>query len=593
MSPTQQYKMIDYSWKVKAKGDESLIEELSYELNIKEVLANLLIQRGITTFDQAKRFFRPSLEHLYDPFMMKDMDLAVERVTRAIRNNERILIYGDYDVDGTTSVAMVYLFIKKIYENVGYYIPDRYDEGYGISEKGITYALENKYSLIITLDCGIKANKIIYQAKSKGIDFVICDHHQPGDEIPQAYAVLDPKQSACTYPFKDLSGCGVGYKLLQAFAIRNQMPVTEVEKYLDLVAVSIASDIVPLIDENRVLAYFGLKKLNANPSFGLQAIIKSSSIEDKEMAIDDIVFKIGPKINAAGRMESGSTAVELLIAETPAKASEMSKEIIIHNNSRKNIDRKITLEALQIISGNADLIDKKTTVLFNPDWHKGVVGIVASRMTDFYYRPTVILTESNGFVTGSARSVEGYDLYSAIEACSDLLENFGGHMYAAGLTLRPEKVRLFSDRFERIVSESITEEQLTPQIEVDGIIELSDITSKFYRILKQFQPFGPDNMAPVFLTKNVCDSGYGRVVGNTREHLKLDLVTDREPTQSYPAIAFNKAHLFDKIHMGNPFDICYTIEENCFMGKTTLQVHVKDIKVMSVVENLQSNKPEF
>lgn len=593
MSPTKQYKMIDFAWKVKEKGDAGLIERLSYELNINEVLANLLIQRNISTYEDAKRFFRPSTEHLYDPFMMKDMDKAVERISKAIYNKEKILVYGDYDVDGTTSVAMVYLFLRKFYNDVGYYIPDRYDEGYGISIKGINYASENGYSLVITLDCGIKANRIISEAKKKGIDFVICDHHQPGEKSPDAYAVLDPKQPDCTYPFKELSGCGVGFKLLQAYCIRKNIPFSEVEKYLDLVAVSIASDIVPLIDENRVLAYYGLKKLNTNPSFGLQAIIKSSGIEDKEIVIDDIVFKIGPKINAAGRMESGSTAVELLIAETPSQASEMSKEIIIFNNSRKNIDRKITLEALQIVTETEELVNRKTTVLFNPDWHKGVVGIVASRLTDFFYRPTVILTESNGFVTGSARSVEGYDLYSAIEACSDLLENFGGHMYAAGLTLKPEKVRMFSDRFERIVSETITKEQLIPQIEVDGEIELSDITPKFYRILKQFQPFGPENMAPVFLTRNVCDSGYGRIVGNSKEHLKLDLITDREPTQSYPAIAFNKAHLFNQIHLGNPFDICYTIEENCFMGKTTLQVHIKDIKVMNIVESLQNKETDF
>lgn len=588
MSPSKLFKMIEFTWKLKGRGDEAIIKKLSEELNISEKLSNLLVQRGITTFEEAKRFFRPTLDHLYDPFLMKDMDKAIERLSRAINNNEKILVYGDYDVDGTTSVAMVYMFLKKIYSNVGYYIPDRYDEGYGISDKGINFASENNYSLIISLDCGIKANRIINQALKQDIEFIICDHHQPGENIPRAYAVLDPKQEDCAYPFKELSGCGVGYKLLQAYAQKHNLPSEELEQYLDLVAVSIASDIVPLIDENRVLAFYGLKKLNSNPGFGLKAIIKSSGIEDKEIAIEDIVFRIGPKINAAGRMESGSTAVELLIAEDHEQAAEMSREINIYNNSRKNIDRKITIEALEQISSDQELIDRKTTVLYNPDWHKGVVGIVASRLTDYYYRPTVILTESNGYVTGSARSVEGFDLYSAIEDCSDLLENFGGHMYAAGLTLLPEKVKMFSDRFERLVSERITEEQLIPQIYIDEVLELSDITPKFYRILNQFRPFGPENMAPVFLTRNVCDSGYGRVVGNTKEHLKLDLLTEKEPTHSYPAIAFQKAHHFDKINLGNPFDICYSIEENSFMGKTTLQVHIKDMKVQSIVENLQN-----
>ena len=590
MSPAKQYKMIDYTWKVKEKGDENIIKKLSKQLNINQILSNLLAQRGITNYDEAKRFFRPGIDHLYDPFLMKDMDKAIERINRAMNNNEKILIYGDYDVDGTTSVAMVYLFLRDIYSNIGYYIPDRYDEGYGISQKGIDYAEENGFTLIISLDCGIKANSKINMALEKGIEFIVCDHHHPGENIPKAFAVLDPKQKNCKYPFKELSGCGVGFKFLQALTIKNEIHFYELEKYLDLVAVSIASDIVPLIDENRILAHFGLLKLNTNPSYGLQAVIKSSGIEDKEIVIEDIVFKIGPRINAAGRMESGSTAVELLIAETPEQAADMSKEINVFNNSRKNIDRKITLEALDIISNDEELINRKTTVLYNPEWHKGVVGIVASRLTDFYYRPTVILTESNGFVTGSARSVEGYDLYSAIEACSDLLENFGGHMYAAGLTLRPEKVRMFSDRFERIVTETITEDQLIPQIEVDDVIELSEINPKFFRILKQFQPFGPENMAPVFLTKNVCDSGYGRIVGNTKEHLKLDIVTEKKPTHSYPAIAFQKAHHFDRINIGNPFDICFAIEENCFMGKTTLQLHIKDIKVMNVVENLQNKK---
>lgn len=583
------HKIVEYSWKLKEMGDENIIANLSKELNVDSVIANLLIQRGITNFQDAKNFFRPSLDHLHDPYLMRDMDKAVERIIKAMDNHEKILIYGDYDVDGTTSVALVYLFIKKIYANIDFYIPDRYAEGYGISKKGIDYAIENNISLIITLDCGIKAVGRINNASSQGVDFIVCDHHQPGSEIPKAYAVLDPKQNGCNYPYKELSGCGVGFKFMQALSMKKNIPFTELEQFIDLVVVSIASDIVPLTGENRVLAHYGLKKLNSDPLFGLKAVIKTSGLDDKEIVIEDIVFKIGPRINAAGRMESGKTAVELLISETTDIAANMSKEIDVFNNSRKNIDRKNTIEALDMISEDEEQLNKKTTVLYNPTWHKGVVGIVASRLTDYYYRPTVILTESNGYATGSARSVEGFDLYSAIEACSDLLENFGGHMYAAGLTLKPEKVKLFSDRFERIVTETIKPEQLIPQILIDAEIELCDITPKLYRILNQFRPYGPENMAPVFFTKNVSDSGYGRIVGNTREHLKLDLVTEKYPMNSYPAIAFQKAQHFEKISMGNPFNICYTIEENVFMGKSTIQLHIKDIKVKNVVSLLIKN----
>lgn len=580
MSPIK-YKTVEFVWKIKPKGDLDIIKRLASELNINPVLANLLTQRGISTFEGARNFFRPSLEQLYDPFLMKDMHKAIERLNSAIEKKEKILIYGDYDVDGTTSVAMLYLFLSNFYKNIDYYIPDRYDEGYGISKQGIDYAVDNGFKLIITLDCGIKSNQKINYATEKGIDFIICDHHQQGDEVPKAYAVLNPKQRECKYPYKELSGCGVGFKFLQGFCIYNSLPFSDIEKYLDLVVVSIASDIVPLTGENRVLAFYGLKKLNDNPTSGLKAIIKTAGIGDKEIAIDDIVFKIGPRINAAGRMESGSKAVDLLISEGGELAAEMSKEINVFNNSRKNIDRKITIEALDLIANDQILKNRKSTVLFNPEWHKGVVGIVASRLTDYYYRPTVVLTESNGYATGSARSVEGFDLYNAVDACSDLLENFGGHMYAAGLTMKLSKLQTFIERFEQIVSKTITSVQLTPHIEIDDVIELCDINPKFYNILKQFQPFGPENMSPVFLTENVCDSGYGRIVGSTKEHMKLDIVQEKKPTLSYPAIAFQKAHYFENICKGDPFDICYTIEENNFMGKTNLQIHIKDIKLRS------------
>jgi single-stranded-DNA-specific exonuclease len=579
----KQYKTVDHNWRIKEKGDADVIERLTNELSIDAVLANLLAQRGITSYDEAKAFFRPSMEHLHDPFLMKNMDQGVNRLKVAIDHGEKILVYGDYDVDGTTSVALVYLFLNKIYDKVGYYVPDRYSEGYGISMEGIQYAETNEYSLVVALDCGIKAVEKIEHAKQKGIDFIICDHHTPADKIPEAMAVLDPKQPGCEYPYKDLSGCGVGFKLIQGYCKRHKLDFSLLEDLLDLVAVSIASDIVPVTGENRVLAHFGLKKLNDNPGEGLKAIIKSAGLTNKQILIDDIVFKIGPRINAAGRMESGRIAVELLVTRDEKHALKMSKAINICNNSRKNIDRQITLDALNTISADQHTTNRKTSVLFNPEWHEGVLGIVASRLKDYYYRPTVVLTKSNGMITGSARSVEGYNLYNAVDACSDLLENFGGHKYAAGLTLSLENLPEFERRFEKHVAETITEDLLTPCIEADDVIDLHEISPKFYRILKQFQPFGPENMAPVFLTRNVSDSGYGRIVGSTKEHLKLDLVQEHEPMHSFPGIAFQKAQHFKAISMGNPFDICYSLEENEFMGKVSLQIRIKDIKVNKVV----------
>jgi len=568
---------MDKRWIYKNKGNPETINHLAEALGVERVLATLLVQRGISTFDEAKKFFRPSLEDLYNPFLMKDMQAAVERIERAIRGNERILVYGDYDVDGTTAVALIYSFLQKRYSKIGYYIPDRYNEGYGISLKGIDYAAENGYSLVIALDCGIKANEKVAYAQSRRIDFIICDHHLPGDQIPQAVAVLDPKRPDCKYPFKELSGCGVGFKLLQAYCQKNGTNMEELYQYLDLVAVSIASDIVPVIDENRVLSFYGLQKLNVNPSKGLRSIIRIAGIEKQQIAIDDIVFRIGPRINAAGRMESGKSAVDLLCADDDLIAFEMGSLINSCNNDRKNVDRLITHEALRMIASDSKAPHRNTTVLFNPTWHKGVVGIVASRLIETYYRPTVVLTQSENMATGSARSVPGFDLYQAVEACADLLESFGGHMYAAGLTMKVENVQAFKDRFEEVVNKTITPELLIPQIDIDEELSLNQIDDKFFRILKQFQPFGPGNMSPVFVTENVTDSGEGRLVGPDKEHIKLSLIhTDKSKT--YQAIAFQLAEHYRSIHEGKPFDICYTITENVFRGQTTLQIRVKDIK---------------
>ncbi|HDR88309.1 MAG TPA: single-stranded-DNA-specific exonuclease RecJ [Bacteroidetes bacterium] len=565
-------------WQLRERGNENVVEQLSAELSIDPVLTNLLVQRGIDTFEKARTFFRPQLSDLYDPFLMKDMNIAIDRIGSAMARNEKILVYGDYDVDGTTSVALIYTFFRQFYQNMGYYIPDRYTEGYGISFKGVDYAAENNYTLIIALDCGIKAiDKVEYAARKK-IDFIICDHHRPGNELPAATAVLDPQRPDCNYPFRELSGCGVGFKLIHAYARINSIPFESIVPLLDLVAVSIASDIVPLVDENRVMAYFGLKQLNTNPRLGLRSIIKTAGIENKEITIEDIVFRIGPRINAAGRIESGTKAVELLIASDDKLAHDISDKINTFNNTRKNIDRNITREAMQMISSNPRRRNASSTVLFNPDWHKGVIGIVASRLIETYYRPTVILTESNGFVTGSARSVNGFDLYNAIEACSDLLENFGGHMYAAGLTLRPENLEEFSERFEQVVRKTITPEQMIPVVDIDGEMDFPLIDNRMIRILNQFRPFGPENMAPVFVTRRVRDVGTGRIVGNTGEHLKLDLVQEGHNHPPLGAIAFHLAHHFDRIRNGQPFDVCYTIEENEFRGITSIQLMVKDIK---------------
>jgi single-stranded-DNA-specific exonuclease len=487
------------------------------------------------------------------------------------------LVYGDYDVDGTTAVALVYSFLKEQYSNVEFYIPDRYKEGYGVSFHGLDFASQNNCKVVITLDCGIKAVEKIKYAKSKGLDVIVCDHHYPGDEIPKALAVLDPKQPGCSYPYKELSGCGVGFKLIHAYSKIQGIPFSAISHYLDLVAVSIASDIVPITGENRVLAYFGLKQLNESPRTGLKEIIKEAEIF-RALTIEDVVFKIGPRINAAGRMETGGKVVELLISKDTKLATGISKEINNFNIERRSVDRIITTEAMRMISEDQRRVNSKTTVLYNPAWKKGVIGIVASRLIETYYRPTVILTESNGFATGSARSVQGYDLYQAIEACSDLLESFGGHMFAAGLTLKKENIQPFIQRFEEYVNSTITEDQLMPRVFIDTELSFSEINEEFFKVMSQFQPFGPENMSPIFISRNVYDTGTGRMVGSSGEHLKLDLCHETATTKSFPAIAFSQANHFEYIKGGSPFDICYSIEMNEFRGNKNLQLNIRDIK---------------
>jgi single-stranded-DNA-specific exonuclease len=566
---------------IKPRGDENSIKHLSDVLGVNDHLANLLVHRGISTFDEAEYFFRPSLENLHDPFLMTDMNKAVERLDAAIIRSENILIYGDYDVDGTTSVAMVYSFLKKYTDSIGFYIPDRYTEGYGISKKGIDYAADHNYTLIVALDCGIKAEEKINYANQKKIDFIICDHHTPGEKIPNAFAVLDPKRPDCNYPDKNLSGCGVGFKLLQAFASRKKIPFEALTEYIDLTAVSIASDIVPVIGENRILAFHGLKKLGENPVRGLKTIKQVAGIKEKEITISDCVFKIGPRINAAGRIKSGSDAVKLLISDEAESAKGFALQIDGYNDERKSLDRMITHEALREIGNSIEKRNRKTTVLFNKEWHKGVIGIVASRLTDTYYRPTVILTESNGFATGSARSISDFNLYDAVEACSHLLENFGGHKFAAGLTMKLENVEEFSDCFERYVSEHITEDQLRPVIEVDDEIKLSDIDRKFYNIIRQMAPFGPENMNPVFLTRNVYDTGNSKVVGNNKEHLRLEIRDDVGNVLNGIAFSPEPEHVKHIIEK-KPFSVCYSIDRNDFNGASTLQLKIKEIIIETI-----------
>ncbi len=567
--------MLEKRWKILSISEEQVSENLSKELGLDKTLTNLLVQRGIKTFQEAKKFFRPSLLDLHNPFLMKDMEKAISRLEEAISQKQKILIYGDYDVDGTTAVSLVFTFLKSFYPNLEYYVPDRYSEGYGISFQGIDYAAKNNFSLIIALDCGIKAIDKIEYANSKTVDFIICDHHRPGDVLPAAIAVLDPKRNDCEYPFKELSGCGVGFKLIQAYAQKNDIPFKEIEKYLDFVAISIAADIVPIVGENRILTYFGLQKINSNPRAGIKAILELNNVR-RQLTVTDLVFIIAPRINAAGRIETARKAVDLLISDCADFSAISGKNINTTNTERKNIDADITKEALSFLELNIEQQKKKTTVVYSENWHKGVVGIVASRLIEKYYRPTIVLTQSNGLITGSARSVKDFDIYDAIDACSHLLEQFGGHKYAAGLTLKPENLNQFIRKFEEVVCSSITDELLVPEIEIDEQINFSDITDKFFRVLKQFAPFGPGNMNPVFLSSNLLDKGYARVVGTT--HLKSDLYHPENPDVFYAAMGFNMADYLPMVTSKNPLKVCYTIEENEWNGNISLRLNVKDIK---------------
>ena len=549
------------------------MEELQRTLNVDAVLASLLVRRGITTFEEARRFFRPELEHLHDPFLMQDMRVAISRIEQAKASKEKILVYGDYDVDGTTSVALVYSFFKKYHSEIDFYIPDRYTEGYGISIQGIDYAAENGYSLIIALDCGIKSVDKIDYANKKNIDFIICDHHLPGDKLPAAVAVLDPKRLDCAYPYKELSGCGIGFKLVQAYAQKNKIPFNDISCYLDLVAVSIASDIVPITGENRVLAWYGLQKINTDPCKGISALMNLSGRKEN-LTITDVVFTIGPRINAAGRIDDAKHAVNLLIADTDAIAFEKGEVINLKNTERKEHDRNITEQALALIDADAELIARKTTVVYNAQWHKGVIGIVASRLTEKYYRPTIVMTQSNGYAAGSARSVLGFDLYEALLECGDLLEQFGGHKYAAGLTIKTENIPAFQQKFEEVVARTIPEELLIQSISIDAELKLDQISAKFYRILKQFEPFGPQNMAPIFVSRNVYTYGSASTAGE--KHLKMSVHQDNKTY--FNCIGFGLSEYLPSINNGMAFDICYTIEENTWMNKTALQLNIKGIR---------------
>ena len=549
---------------------------LAKETGISPVLCKLLLERGISSAAEAKRFFRPQLNELHDPFLMKDMDIAVDRLNEAMGRKERIMVYGDYDVDGTTAVALVYKFLQQFYSNIDYYIPDRYEEGYGVSVKGVDYAYETGVKLIIVLDCGIKAVNEIAYAKEKGIDFIICDHHVPDDVLPPAVAILNAKRPDATYPYEHLSGCGVGFKFMQAFAINNGIEFYQLTPLLDLVAVSVASDIVPIMGENRVLTYHGLKQLNSNPSVGLKAIIDVCGLTDKDITVGDIVFKIGPRINASGRIQNGKEAVELLVEKDFSTALEKANQINQYNETRKDLDKAMTEEANKIVEELEDLSERRTIVIFNEEWHKGVIGIVASRLTEIYYRPAVVLTRTNDLATGSARSVSGFDVYKAIEHCRDLLENFGGHTYAAGLSMKAENVEEFTRRFEEYVTNNILPEQRSAVIDIDAEIDFRDITPKFHSDLKRFNPFGPDNHKPVFCTHHVYDYGTSKVVGREQEHIKLELV-DNKSNNVMNGIAFGQSSQARYIKTKRSFDICYTIEENTHK-RGEVQLQIEDIK---------------
>ena len=563
-----------HRWIYKDPPDTRKVEKLSGELNVNPIISAILLQRNIENFNEAKAFFRPSLSMLHDPFLMEDMDVAVKRLADAMHKGENIMIYGDYDVDGTTSVALVYCFLRKHYSNLIYYLPDRYSEGYGISKKGIDDASQKNVKLIISLDCGIMANEMARYASSRGIDLIVGDHHLPGKELPEACAILDPKRKDCKYPYKELSGCGVGFKFMQAYCKQFGVDESELLEYIDLLAVSIASDIVPVDGENRIMAYYGLEKLNNNPRPGLKALIDISGLRNK-VTISGIVFGIGPRINAAGRMSHAGLAVELLITESIKEAEYIALKINSNNDERRNFDTSITQEAIKMIEEDEKIRTSKSTVLYKSDWHKGVIGIVASRCIDKFYRPTIILTNSNGKVTGSARSIDGFDVYQAISECSELLEQFGGHMYAAGLTLSVDKIEEFKKKFGQIVEERVTSDQLIPRIVIDQVINLETINYKFFEILRQMAPFGPYNMQPVFVSENLYVSARPRIL--KEDHLKF-FVKQENSDITYEAIGFGLAQYFELIDSGMRFKMAYNIEENDYLGQQSLQLYVKDIK---------------
>ena len=548
--------------------DTELIDSLSKELKVSKVISHLLISRGVKTYEDAERFFRPQISDLHDPFLMKGMQNAVDRILLAIRKSEKILIYGDYDVDGTTSVSMMYSFLIRFSDNIGYYIPDRYKEGYGVSFKGIDYAQLNDYSLIIALDCGTRAVKQVEYASNKGIDFIICDHHTPGTNIPLATSILNPKQEDCQYPYKELSGCGVGFKLIQAISQSKNISFTEIAEYLDLLTLSIGADIVDMTGENRVLAFYGLRVINKDPRIGIKELIRRSGKEG-EISISDLIFGVAPRINAAGRIDHGKIAVELLIQTDQEEARQLSKKIETYNSNRKILDKNITEEALSMID-----VTKKSTVVHSQDWHKGVLGIVASRLIDIHYKPTIVLLEEEEVFSGSARSVKGFNIYDALLECDHLLEEFGGHKYAAGLTIKKKNLNQFIDEFEKVVSKNISKTHLENQIVAETVISLEEISSKLYRIIKQFEPFGPKNTRPYFLTKGVLENGEAKIIGKEKNHVKFKLRTENGEIS---CIGFGMGHQIDKIQINKKFDICYSINENIWNGHKTLQLILRDI----------------
>lgn len=560
-------------WTLKPEPNPEAVKNLAATLNVDILIAKLLVQRGITTFDEARQFFRPSLDDLHDPYRMKDMDKAVERIEKAVANGENILVFGDYDVDGTTAVSLMSSYLKSFYPNVATYIPDRYNEGYGVSYQGIDFADDNGFSLIIALDCGVKSIDHVAYAKAKNIDFIICDHHRPGDTLPDAVAVLDPKREDCSYPYDELCGCGVGFKLIQALAQNRNQTIEDLIPYLDLVATAIAADIVPITGENRVLAKFGLEVINTNPRQGIKALIQN--LKRQTLTITDVVFVIAPRINAAGRIKHGNYAVELLTEFDLEQAAAFAAQIETFNADRRAFDKEITEQALQQIIENKEQ-DRCTTVVYQEDWHKGVIGIVASRLTETYYRPTLVFTKSGDKLAASARSVKDFDVYNALEACSEHLEQFGGHMYAAGMTLKEENYEKFKDAFERVVSETIHPDMLTPEISIDAEVKLSDINPKFFRILKQFEPFGPQNMTPIFLTGDLTDTGYAKKIGADEEHLKV--YVKQSDSESFNAIGFGLGHKKELVDNKQSFAAAFSVEENEWNGTVSLQLRLRDIK---------------